>query len=73
MQHPFHSITAIISGGIVVNVPTGMDGLFSANTAAELLLFAMKGVIGGLISLGITRTVDAWKERRNNKRNTERP
>ncbi len=71
MQHPFHSTIALIAGGVSVHVPTAMDSLFSANTAAELLLFSLKGVIGGLISLAITRAVDAWKDSRNNKATTK--
>ncbi len=62
-----HALIAMISGGVMVNVPMGLESLFSANTAAELLLFSMKGIIGGLISVGITRGVDAWKERRSKK------
>jgi hypothetical protein len=68
MQHPLHTPIAMITGFATVTVPTGMDVLFSANTAAELLLFACKGIIGGLISVGITRGVDAWKQRRNNNK-----
>jgi H+/Cl- antiporter ClcA len=71
---PSHSIIALITGGVVVNVPTSFDSLFSATTVAELLLFSVKGVIGGLISVGITRAVDRLYKiatRRNKKATTK--
>ena len=61
MDSHLHSLIAFSTGAVVVNVPTQMDSMFTPHMIGDVILFLLKTLGAGVISVGINKYVD-WKK-----------
>jgi xanthine/uracil permease len=67
-MHHLHSLIAFFTGAVVVNVPTEIDSMFTPHMIGDVILFLVKTLGAGLISVGINKYVD-WKKKNKNTEN----
>lgn len=66
MHYNSHSLIALITGAVSVNVPTPIDAMFTYSALTGLIIFCAKGVIAGGISIGINQAFDYLKKKKAN-------
>ena len=68
MDSHLHSLIAFSTGAVVVNVPTQIDTMFTQHMIGDIIVFLIKTLGAGIISVGINKYID-WRKKNKQPEN----